>query len=156
VSYKRLFSRGRRAFIAILCYIQSEMNLNDRLQGVRILAIDDDKDTREMLRFILEQQAAKVVAVESVNEAVDSLQNSPPPDLILSDIAMPDYNGYAFIAILRENDKKLGRVTPAIALTAYTSPADEETALAAGFQKYMSKPFEPAELIEAIRSLVNT
>jgi len=109
-----------------------------------------------MLRFILEQQAAKVVAVESVNEAVDSLQNSPPPDVILSDIAMPDYNGYAFIAILRENDKKLGRVTPAIALTAYTSSADEETALAAGFQKYMSKPFEPAELIEAIRSLVNT
>ena len=91
-----------------------------------------------MLRFILEQQAAKVVAVESVNEAVDSLQNAPPPDLILSDIAMPDYNGYAFIAILRENDKKLGRVTPAIALTAYTSPADEETALAAGFQKYMT------------------
>lgn len=132
------------------------MNLNDRLQGLRILAIDDDKDTREMLRFILEQQAAKVVAVESVNEAVDSLQNSPPPDVILSDIAMPDYNGYAFIAILRENDKKLGRVTPAIALTAYTSSADEETALAAGFQKYMSKPFEPAELIEAIRSLVNT
>src|SRR5678815_914233 len=129
------------------------MNSYDRLRGVRILAVDDDKDTREMLRFILEQQAATVVAVKSVTEAVDSVQQSPP-DLIVSDIAMPDYNGYALIALVRANDKKAGRVTPAIALTAYTSPADEETALAAGFHKYMSKPFEPAELIEAIRSLV--
>jgi CheY-like chemotaxis protein len=126
---------------------------NDRLRDVRILAVDDDKDTREMLRFILEQQAAKVIVVTSVTEAVESFQKSPP-DVILSDIAMPDYNGYALIALLRANDKKTGRTTPAIALTAYTSPADEETALAAGFQKYMSKPFEPAELIEVIRSLV--
>jgi CheY-like chemotaxis protein len=126
---------------------------NERLRDVHILAVDDDKDTREMLRFILEQQAAKVVVVKSVTEAVECFKNSPP-DLILSDIAMPDYNGYALIALLRANDKKAGRVTPAIALTAYTSPADEETALAAGFQKYMAKPFEPAELIEAIRSLV--
>jgi CheY-like chemotaxis protein len=129
------------------------MHSNDRLRGIRILAVDDDKDTREMLRFILEQQAASVVVVNSVTEAVDSLTNSPP-DLILSDIAMPDYNGYALIALVRANDKKVGRTTPAIALTAYTSPADEETALAAGFQRYMSKPFEPGELIEAIRSLV--
>ena len=130
------------------------MNSYDRLRGVRILAVDDDKDTREMLRFILEQQAATVVAVKSVTEAVDSVQQSPP-DLILSDIAMPDYNGYALISLVRANDKKVGRLTPAIALTAYTSPADEETALAAGFQRYMSKPFEPAELIDAICGLVS-
>ena len=129
------------------------MASTNRLRDVRILAVDDDKDTREMLRFILEQQAARVVVAKSVTEAVDSLRTSPP-DLILSDIAMPDYNGYALIALVRDNDKRSGRLTPAIALTAYTSPADEEAALAAGFQRYMSKPFEPGELIEAICSLV--
>ena len=129
------------------------MKSNNRLQDLRILAVDDHKDTREMLRFLLQRQGANVIAVESVTEAVDSFQ-SLPPDLILTDIAMPDYNGYGLIALVRANDKKIGRTTPAIALTAYTSPADEQTALAAGFQKYMSKPFEPAELIEAIRNLV--
>jgi CheY-like chemotaxis protein len=129
------------------------MDLNNRLRHVRILAVDDDKDTREMLRFILQQQAAHVIAAKSVTEAVDSFQ-SFPPDVILTDIAMPDYNGYALIALVRASDKKMGRTTPAIALTAYTSPADKKTALEAGFQKYIAKPFEPAELIEAICSLV--
>jgi CheY-like chemotaxis protein len=128
------------------------MNTTDRLRNLRILVVDDDRDTREMLRFILQQQAADVTAVESVTEAVNAFQKSAP-DLLLTDIGMPDFNGYALIALLRENDEKIGRKTPAIALTAYTSPADEEAAMAAGFQRYMAKPFAPAELIEAIGSL---
>ncbi len=127
------------------------MRTNDRLSDLRILVVDDDRDTREMLRFILEQDAAQVIAASSVAEALESYKISRP-DVIVADIAMPEYNGYALIAQIRAHDKELGRSTPAIALTAYTSPADEATALAAGFQKYMSKPFEPAKIIEAIRS----
>jgi len=127
------------------------MRTNDRLSDLRILVVDDDRDTREMLRFILEHDAAQVIAASSVAEALESYKSSRP-DVIVADIAMPEYNGYALIAQIRAHDKELGRSTPAIALTAYTSPADEATALAAGFQKYMSKPFEPAKIIEAIRS----
>jgi CheY-like chemotaxis protein len=129
------------------------MIAEQRLHDVRILVVDDDKDMREMLRFVLEQQAAKVSVAESVTEAVSCMENSPP-DLILTDIGMPGFNGYALVSLVRENDKKDGRKTPMIALTAFTSPADRETALSAGFERYLSKPFDPAELIEVICSLV--
>ena len=129
------------------------MNSNNLLRDVKILAVDDDRDTREMLRFILEGQGADVAVAQSVPEAVDTFHNFVP-HVILTDIGMADYNGYALMAQVRADDEKSGRTTPAIALTAYTSPADEETALSAGFLKYLSKPFEPAELIEAIRSVV--
>jgi CheY-like chemotaxis protein len=126
------------------------MVTNDGLRDLRILVVDDDKDTREMLRFILQQAGGHAIAVGSVAEALESYKSSPP-DVILADIGMPEYNGYALIALIRAHDKELNRTTPVIALTAYTSPADEETALAAGFQKYMSKPFDPGEIIEEIR-----
>ena len=125
------------------------MSTNDRLRDRQILVVDDDRDTREMLRFILQQAGGQAVAVGSVAEAIESYKSSPP-DLIVTDIGMPEYNGYALIALIRAHDNELGRTTPIIALTAYTSPADEETALAAGFQKYMSKPFDPGEIIEEI------
>lgn len=129
------------------------MNTHHRLDGRRILVVDDDKDTREMLRFVLEQDGAQVTSAGSVPEAVNHYKSSPP-DVIIADIGMPEFNGYALIASVRDHDQELGRSTPAIALTAYTSPKDEATALAAGFQKYMSKPFEPGEVIEAIRTLL--
>ena len=125
------------------------MNTSGRLHDLKIVVVDDDRDTREILRFILQQQAAEVIAVESVTEAVNTFQTFAP-DILLTDIGLPDYNGYALIALLRAHDEKVGRITPAIALTAYTCPADEKAALAAGFQKYMAKPFAPAEIIDAI------
>jgi CheY-like chemotaxis protein len=128
------------------------MNTNACLRNLRLLVVDDDSDTREMLRFILEQEGAHVSLASSVREAFESYQNSPP-NLIVADIGMPEQNGYALIAMIRAADKQEGRTTPAIALTAFTSPADEKAALKAGFQKYMSKPFEPARVIESIREL---
>ena len=77
------------------------------------------------------------------------------PDVVIADIAMPDYNGFALIAQIREEDSKLGRTTPAIALTAFTSAADQERALSAGFQEYMSKPFDPGELIATVSKLLH-
>ena len=122
---------------------------DDRLRDLRILVVDDDKGTREMLGFILEQAGGHVVPVGSVAEALESYKSSPP-DVIVCDIGMPDYNGYALIALVRAHDKALGRTTPVIALTSFTSPADKDTALAAGFRTYMSKPFDPGEIIEEI------
>ena len=125
------------------------MAANDRLRDLRILVVDDDKDTREMLRFILAEAGGHAVAVGSVREALESYKSSPP-DVIISDIGMPDYEGYALISLVRAHDTQFGRTTPVIALTSFTSPADKETALAAGFQTYMSKPFDPVEIIEGI------
>jgi CheY-like chemotaxis protein len=129
------------------------MNSAERLRNLRVLVVDDDKDTREILGFILEQESAQVAAVSSVTEALESYKNSPP-SVIVADIGMPEYNGYALISLIRAHDKTLGRTTPVIALTAYTSPADEKTALAAGFTRYMSKPFDPAKIIEAVRDVM--
>ena len=128
------------------------MNSRERLSDVRVLIVDDDNDTREMLRFILEQAGAQVLPAGSVPDAIEIYKTSKPK-VIVADIGMPEYNGYALVAQIQEQDEKLGRSTPVIALTAYTSPADEQTALTAGFKKYLSKPFEPAEIIEAIREL---
>ena len=128
------------------------MDSRKRLNDVRILIVDDDNDTREMLRFILEQAGAQVLPAGSVPDAMEMYKTSKP-GVIVADIGLPEYNGYALMAQIREQDSKLGRKTPVIALTAYTSPADEETALAAGFRKYLAKPFEPAEIIEAIREV---
>ena len=117
------------------------------------MAVDDDQSILEMLRFILQKQAATVLMVDSVAKAVENLE-AFAPDVILSDIGMPDYNGYGLVALVRDSDQKGQRNTPIIALTGYTSPSDMESAFAAGFQKYMGKPFDPAELIEVIRSVV--
>jgi CheY-like chemotaxis protein len=129
------------------------MERNDGLKGIRVLVVEDERDTRQILAFILEQSGAAVVAASSFDEALKVYQEIEP-SVLVSDIAMPDFNGYALITRIREEDKKRGRLTPAIALTAYTSDADRQQALSAGFQKYVGKPFEPARLIEAILDLV--
>jgi len=132
---------------------ESMSKAEQKLQGLNILVVDDDKDIREMLRFVLEQEAGNIVAVGSVMEALESYKQSAP-DVIVADIGMPEYNGYALMSLILEFDAQLGRSTPVIALTAFTSPADERAAIAAGFRKYMAKPFDPSEIIEGIRSVV--
>src|SRR5262245_36115775 len=129
------------------------MERNADLKGIRVLVVEDDRDTRQMLAFIFKQRGAAVVAAGSFDEAVRVYQEIEP-SVLVSDIGMPDFNGYALITRIREEDKKLGRLTPAIALTAYTSDADRQQALSAGFQKYVGKPFEPSRLIEAVVDLV--
>jgi signal transduction histidine kinase/ActR/RegA family two-component response regulator len=100
----------------------------------------------------LQQEGGHVIFADSVEEAFESYKHSAP-DVIVSDIGMPDYNGYALIALIRAHERELGRITPWIALISYTSPADKERALAAGFQRYISKPLDPVEVIEEIRSI---
>lgn len=127
-------------------------NEHGLLSGMHILVVEDEHDTRELLRFLLDREGAKVAVASSVTAAFDAIQ-ARQPDVIVADIGMPDYNGYALIARLRTQDKAAGRLTPIIALTAYATATDRDTALASGFNAYLSKPFEPAELVSTIRSL---
>ena len=128
-----------------------ESSLN--LQGIRILVVDDDDNTREFLTFLLELHQANVIAVASADEAVASLTQFQP-DLLLSDIGMPNVDGYMLMRQVRALPPEQGGQIPAIALTAYAGEIDYQQAMAAGFQKHMPKPIEPAKLVEAIASLV--
>ncbi len=125
-----------------------------RLEGVRVLVVDDEQDTLALLMTVLTESGAEVKAVASAADALESLQQDKP-DLLLSDIEMPGEDGYSLIRRVRELEKGQGRSIPAIALTAHARATDRLHALSAGFQLHMSKPVEPAELVVAIANLTN-
>lgn len=122
------------------------------LNGIQILIVDDEADAREMLRVLLEQCGGSVTSAACAREALEALQRFKP-DVLVSDIGMPDEDGYALIARVRGLRADEGGQTPAIALTAYARREDRIRALAAGFQSHIVKPVEPAELIAVINSL---
>jgi len=121
------------------------------LLGIRILVVEDEQDTRDLLQFLLESHGATVIAADNVTDAL-AIFAKDRPDIAVTDIGMPDYNGYAFIAAVRKQQSR-SRKTPVIALTAYTTPADRDTALISGFNEYLAKPFEPEKLIHTIKRL---
>jgi PAS domain S-box-containing protein len=125
------------------------------LSGVRILAVDDDADMRELLEFVLEQADAIVTVVASAREALDVLEQTQP-DLLVSDIGMPEMDGYMLVRQVRTLTREQGGQIPAIALTAYAGEYDQQLALSAGFQKHLSKPIEPDHLLETIAALLRT
>ena len=127
------------------------MSTNDRLRDVRILIVDDDKDTREMLRFVLQQADGEVVTAGSVAEAFDSYKSSPP-DVIVADIGMPEYNGYALISLIRAHDKELGRTTPVIALTARAMVGVHEQSLSAGCDDYDAERIDLDRLLGKVEA----
>jgi len=122
------------------------------LNGLQVLAVDDDDDTLELLSMILEEEGAEVTAVSSVKKALQVLETLKP-DILISDIGMPDADGYDLIRQIRLNETLKGEMLPAIALTAYGRSEDQKWALAAGFQLYLAKPVEPMILVEAIANL---
>jgi CheY-like chemotaxis protein len=105
--------------------------------GVRVLLVEDDRDSRELMQFMLERRGAEVTAVGSVREALEVLDRAPPA-VVVSDIAMPGEDGYALIRKIRA----LGLRIPAVAVTAFSRAHDRERALAAGFQAHLTKPVE--------------
>jgi signal transduction histidine kinase/PleD family two-component response regulator len=123
-----------------------------KLNGLKILVVDDDEETGNLVALVLNQLGAGAQAVTSVAAAVKTLRNFSA-DIIVSDIAMPGEDGYALIRRLREIEPELGRQIPTMALTAYGRPEDRSRILASGFQKYIQKPVEPVELARAIESL---
>jgi two-component system CheB/CheR fusion protein len=123
------------------------------LDGLRVLVVEDDDDSREALTALLEQHGVRVVATASAAEAVASLEGVLP-DLLVSDIGMPGVDGYELIRKVRRRSKNRGGRLPALALTAYANPEDAEKALAAGFQMHLAKPVTPAQLLRGMAQLV--
>ncbi|MEH2285522.1 MAG: PAS domain S-box protein [Nostoc sp.] len=131
----------------------SDSEPSSNLNGVKILVVDDDTDTRDFIVFLLEQYGANVTAVTSANEALAALAQSLP-DILLSDIGMPEVDGCMFMRQLRMLPPEQGGQIRAIALTAYAGEMNAQQVLTAGFDKHIAKPVEPAELIDAIANLI--
>lgn len=123
-----------------------------RLDGLRVLVVDDDAETCELIRTLLGSCGAEVLAVESTARALDSIATAPP-DLLISDVRMPDEDGYSFIRRVRALGQARGGSIPAIALTADATGAAHDHALAAGFQHHIAKPVHPLHLARVIASL---
>ncbi|MBW4690074.1 MAG: response regulator [Komarekiella atlantica HA4396-MV6] len=123
------------------------------LAGLRVLVVDDETDTRNFLSFMFEEYGAIATAVASVDEALKILEQLKP-DILISDIGMSDQDGYTLIRQLRSLKPEKGGCIPAIALTAYTREEDRLKALSAGFQKHLSKPIDPTELITLVASVL--
>jgi PAS domain S-box-containing protein len=132
---------------------QAQATSDMHLQKVQILLVDDDTDTRKFEAFLLEQQGATVLATASGSEALQALDRSLP-DVIISDIGMPDIDGYTLMQQIRSRPPAQGGTIPALALTAYAAEVDQQKALQAGYQKHLTKPLEPAQLIQAIIALL--
>ncbi|MEA5622837.1 PAS domain S-box protein [Nostoc sp. UHCC 0251] len=133
--------------------IVSQPDDSPDLNGVKVLLVDDERDTRELIAFILEQSGAVVTQAAS---AVEALQAMPKfqPNLLLSDIGMPEVDGYMLMRQIRAMLPEMGGTIPAIALTAYAAEADYQQAIAAGFEQHITKPVEPAKLVKAIANLI--
>ena len=118
------------------------------LRGLRVLAVDDDADTLEVVRLVLHDNGANVLVASSVGEALAALRHSTV-DVLISDLGMPGADGYDLIRQVRGLERETrGQPTPAVALTGYASDEDRTRALTAGFQMYAAKPVDPVQLVE--------
>jgi PAS domain S-box-containing protein len=125
-----------------------------KLDGLRVLVVDDDGDTLEMLRTVLAQCEADVITVSSAGDAWREIERRRP-DVLVSDIGMPKEDGYELIRRSRESESETSEaMIPALALTAYAKAEDRVRALSAGYQMHLAKPVEPAELVLVVASLV--
>ncbi|BAZ48376.1 multi-sensor hybrid histidine kinase [Nostoc sp. NIES-4103] len=122
------------------------------LNGLRVLVVDDESDTRQLLTTALGQFGAQVMAVTSAFEALVALEQFHP-DVLVSDIGMPEEDGYALIRKLRALSQEQGGRIPAVALTAYARAEDRTQALLAGFQLHVPKPVDPTELAAVVANL---
>jgi len=127
-----------------------EICLEDALAGLKVLVVDDEPDARHLIRRVLEACKAEVALATSTAEALERL-GSFRPDVILSDIGMPEQDGYDLIRQVRANYS--AKQIPAAALTAFARTEDRKRALLAGFQTHIAKPVDPAELTAAVASL---
>jgi CheY-like chemotaxis protein len=122
------------------------------LSGLRVLLVDDDADSRELVRRLLKEHDAEVQTVGSAEEALESIRDKSP-DILVSDIGMPDKDGYQLIQEVRSDQGIGSGKLPAIALTALARPEDRKRAMLAGYQSHVAKPVDPEELVAVIGSL---
>jgi signal transduction histidine kinase/ActR/RegA family two-component response regulator len=122
------------------------------LQGVHVLVVDDEEDARVLLQTALSGYGADVSTAASVAEALTAIDRRPP-HVLLSDIGMPNEDGYALIRRLRARAADAGGMIPAVAITAYASPRDRHEAVASGYQAHIAKPFEPDDVARIVARL---
>ena len=124
------------------------------LAGRRILLVDDDASTREVVAVALERSGAQVCVAASAAEGWTALHDCPP-DVLIADLAMPVEDGFSLMRRVR-NNSTIGRQLPAIALSAFADARSEESARAAGFSAFLAKPARPEALLGLIGRLLNT
>ena len=132
----------------------SPMRRLPRLDGLRILVVDDDADGRTLTSLMLTQAGASVKAVALVRDALQMLAVERP-DALVSDIGLPDEDGYGLIRQIRQYEVEHGGFLPAVALTGYARAEDRARILAAGFQTHLPKPVDPVELTAAIVTITH-
>jgi CheY-like chemotaxis protein len=120
--------------------------------GIRVLVIDDEPDARDLVMSVLVDAGAEVITASSAVAGL-ALVRSEHPDVIVSDIGMPDRDGYDFIRDVRGLSPSEGGRTPSVALTAFARSEDRTRAMLAGYHVHVSKPIEPQELVATVRSL---
>jgi PAS domain S-box-containing protein len=122
------------------------------LQGLKVLVVDDEPDTRELIREVLKECGSEVITSSSVDEALLALEEHKP-DILISDLGMPDEDGYSLISKIRALPAEQGGQIPAAALTAYARTEDRMRVLRSGFQFHLPKPVDSAELVTVVASL---
>jgi len=125
------------------------------LTGIRVLTVDDDPDARELLTVLLAEYGASVLTVTSASEVLANLE-SFQPDVLVSDIGMPEVDGYSLIKQIRTFTPEKGGQIPAIALTAYARVDDYQRAITSGYQRHVTKPLDPEELVQAVLALAHS
>ncbi|WP_439566499.1 ATP-binding response regulator, partial [Gloeocapsopsis crepidinum] len=130
----------------------TEFSPESGITGLKVLVVDDEADARELLKIMLEQAGANVTAVSSVSEAINLIEQLQP-DILLSDIGMPEEDGYSLIQKTKHLKTKSGKQIPAAAITAYARAEDQAKALQAGFQTHLSKPIDPVQLMTVVKTL---
>lgn len=128
--------------------------MGKELYGLKILVVDDDVDTRELIEWVLKRVGAEVKSVGSAREALEALERDKP-HLLVSDLAMPQEDGYALLRKIRALPPERGGRIPAIALTAHSLVQDRLQSLRAGFQSHVPKPVVPEELVEVVASVIH-
>ena len=123
-----------------------------RLDGIHVLAVDDDHDALALVREILETAGARVTTARSAREVLDRIEPARP-DVLVADLGLPTINGFDLIARIRRLPDRELRHIPAAALTAYARSEDRVKAFQSGFQMHLAKPIDPVELIAAIATL---
>src|SRR5215213_1375273 len=129
-----------------------EIECPPALRGLRVLVVDDEADTRDMLRAVLEHCNAEVITAGSASEALEAITHLRP-DVLISDVGMPEEDGYSLIVKVRALPAERGGRVPAAALTAYVRAEDRVKVIRSGFQLHVPKPVEPAELVAVVAHL---
>jgi len=123
------------------------------LEGMQILLVDDDADSRDFVSFVLVEEGAKVITAASGFEALQILPKVPL-DILISDIGMPEMDGYMLLREIRSLPSEYNSNIPAIAVTAYAAELDQEQALSAGFKTHVTKPVDPDELVAIVLQVI--